>query len=89
MCVISSPSPPPPPPPPPPPQIIQMPEIQAPPPPPAPPVASKAPESVADAPRTNTIADIAARTQSLAIRRKRGKSSLRIPYTGSGMNYPA
>lgn len=37
--------------------------------------------------RTNTMEEIAARTQSLAIKRKKGKSALRV--TGqSGMNYP-
>ena len=77
-----TPPPPPPAPPPPPPAPVQAP---APPPSPAPPPARTA-EKAARAPRTNTKEMIAARSGDLAIRRKRGKSALRIPRTG-GVNY--
>jgi len=92
MCMSSpsvsmpNPAPPPPPPPPPPAPETPAPEpVVAPPPPPAPPPAKTA-EKAARAPRTNTKEMIAARSGDLAIRRKRGKSALRIPRTG-GVNY--
>ena len=81
-CHPKSGSPPPPLPPPPPPPT----PVVAPAPPPGPPPAQVA-ESVSDAPRTNTKAMIAERSGDLAIRRKTGKSSLRIPLSGSGLNY--
>jgi len=90
MCLsspkVTMPEPPPAPEPPPPaPEPPPPPPVKAPAPPPAPPPAATA-EKLADAPRTNTKEMIAERSGDLAIRRKRGKSALRIPRTG-GVNY--
>ncbi len=86
MCFSSGgSSPPPPAPPPPPPPLPLMPP---PPPPAAPPPSATAPEWAKRAPRTNTAEEIAARTGSdLTIRRKKGKSALRVSGQ-SGMSYP-
>ena len=58
------------------------PEVKAPPPAAAPPPSSTAPEKASAAPRSNTDAAIAARAGDLAIRRKRGKSALKVPRGG-------